>query len=147
MWVGPLGEFLWSAFVKTTINFCQSHNYSCAEVWKKNIAQKLKKLIDKTVLMCRKVKKIRWVINHMDHIMEIQPGKILISSHQFMSSSALFVPFQHKNILHFINTRLSDWKVFFEILTNDCVSRFTITRSKHLGIPTKHFRVHFWVIE
>ena len=43
------------------------------------------------------------------------------SSHQFMSSSALFVPFQDKNVLHFINTWLSNWKVFFEILRNDCL--------------------------
>ena len=42
-------------------------------------------------------------INHTDHVIEILLGKILISSHQFMSSSAIFVPFRDKNVLYFIN--------------------------------------------
>ena len=37
---------------------------------------------------------------HTDDVMEIWPGKILISYHQFISFSALFVPFQDKNGQH-----------------------------------------------
>ena len=113
--------FLWSAFVKATTNFCQSHSYYLRRSLKGKYCIKIGETDRQNVgLMCHSVKKIWWVKKPHGPRYNMT-WKFLISSHQFMSSSALFVPFQEKNDLHFINTWLSNWKVFFEILRNDCL--------------------------